>query len=339
MSGNPPSFLITGATGFLGRHVIQAARREIPGIRLLALVRDTGATTPLDYMDGVELIDGSPLETVRWENDPRLDNIGGIIHLAAEVKHSRTGTGRMIRLNVDGTIAMVRLAAAKRCRMLYASTSGVVGCSRDPGHAPDEDAPYCDAVVSDWPYYASKIKAEREARALAESLGAELVIFRPPVLLGPGDHRFRSTGNILRLLRGRLPFIIEGTIHYVDVRDAAEAMVRALVHPHPGPVYHLTGSNSSLEEFFTLVAHEAKLPTSWRILPAKLLWYLASLNQLTRLRLHLVPDPVVLEMAQHHWGLSSRHAEADLGYRSRDPRETVFDTIKWIRSNRPDVRG
>ena len=44
---------------------------------------------------------------------------------------------------------------------------------------------------------------------------------------------------------------------------------------------------------------------------------------------HLLPDPVVVEMAAHHWGARSLHAATDLGYKPRDPSETLRDTIDW----------
>ena len=43
-------------------------------------------------------------------------------------------------------------------------------------------------------------------------------------------------------------------------------------------------------------------------------------------------------MGSHYWGLSSLYAEADLGYRSRDPRETLRDTIDWLRAHHPKLR-
>jgi len=66
--------------------------------------------------------------------------------------------------------------------------------------------------------------------------------------------------------------------------------------------------------------------------------YLARINEKTGLRLHVLPDPVVIEMASHHWGLASRDAEADLGYRSRSPQETLRDTIEWMRDNHSGLR-
>ncbi|MEO8193088.1 MAG: NAD-dependent epimerase/dehydratase family protein [Gemmatimonadales bacterium] len=335
-----PTYLVTGATGFVGRHITEELRRRVPDARVLALVRESGpgrGRPPDSLPSGVDVIVGSPLDRDQWMNDPRLASLDGIFHLAAEVRHSRTGSDAMAHFNVAGTLEMVRVAAEKRCRLLFVSTSGTVGCSKDPESAPDEDAPYCEEVVRDWPYYLSKIRAEREARALAEELAVELIVFRLPVILGPGDHRFRSTGNVLRVLRRKLPFIIDGEMHFVDVRDAAAAMVRAMVLPSPRPVYHLTGSVSSLDDFFRMIAREAGVTPAWRKLPAKLIWYAAKLNEATGHRLHVVPDPVVIEMASHHWRISSRYAESDLAYKPRPAAETIADTVAWMRRHHPDL--
>jgi nucleoside-diphosphate-sugar epimerase len=64
----------------------------------------------------------------------------------------------------------------------------------------DEEAPFAERLVARWAYYVSKIRAEREARRLAHQLGVELVIVRPPVLLGLDDHNRLSTGCVQKVL-------------------------------------------------------------------------------------------------------------------------------------------
>jgi dihydroflavonol-4-reductase len=336
-----PAFLVTGGTGFLGRHVLCTLRRRVPGARLLVLLRDRRAWAAQSWTSGlgpVEVLEGAVDRTEGWRDDPRLRDLSGIFHLAAVVNHSRTDIEDTFRTNVRGTTAMVELAAHLGARLLFVSTSGVVSCSRRPGDGAFEEGDFRERVVGRWPYYASKIAAEREARALATRLGVQLVVVRPPVLLGPGDHRFRSTVNVLRVLRGRLPAVPRGGMHFADVRDAADAIVAALLLPQPRPVYHLVGTVSSLDGFFRAVAAAAGMRSSWRVLPSWLLRLATRLNRRLGSPLRVLPDPVLLEMAGHHWDHRSRYAEADLGYSSRPPAETLRDTVTWLREHHPGLR-
>ena len=342
MTAERPAFLVTGGTGFLGRHVLGALRRLAPEARVVVLVRDRRAWEAQAWAEEVgpvEVVEGPLFPTDGWRGDPRLAGVRGIFHLAAVVSHSQEGRDETFRTNVEGTAAMVRLAAQLGARLLFVSTSGVVSCSPRPGEGALEEGGFREGVVGRWPYYASKIRAEREACALAGELGAELVVVRPPVLLGPGDHRFRSTSNVLRVLQKRLPFILRGGMHFADVRDAADAMVRAMLLPAPRPVYHLVGTVTSLEGFFRLVAEAAGTAATWRVLPARLLRIAARVNERLGSPLHVLPDPVLVEMAGHHWDHRSRFAEEELGYASREPRETLRDTVEWLREHHPALRG
>lgn len=325
--------LVTGASGFLGRHLLQALQPR-PS---LALVRSEAAWRAMDWTGKIgplETLEGSPLAPEAWQDDPRLDGLRGIVHLAARVEHSRRGAEALERINVEGTLAMVRLAAARGCRMLFVSTSGTVACSRDPDARPDEGAPRLDDALERWPYYRSKVRAEREARALAEALGVELVVVRPPILLGPGDHRLRSTHTLLRFLQGRLPFVVRGGIAFVDVRDVAQALARLTEIEPVRPVYHLPGTACSIEAFFRMAQEVSGIPAPRYVLPFRPAWVLARAT--AALGLRWLPDPVVVEMASHFWGLSSRYAEQELDFRPRPPRETLADTLRWLREHAAD---
>ena len=334
--------LVTGATGFVGRHVLEAARAEDRPV--VALVRDPGLWRSYDWtarLGDVPVVAGSVNEPEAWTG--ALPRLGGVAHLAAVVRHSRHAPEDMLRTNVAGTLAMVRLAAAHRCRLVVLSTSGTVGCFRTPEARADESSAFCEATVSRWPYYESKIRLEREARALADELGVELVFLRPPILLGPGDHRYRSTSNVLKALRRKLPFIIRGGMNFSDVRDAARALLVSLERPAVEPVYHLEGNECSLEHFFELVEEISGVPRPRFVLPYQPAWWLATAVSRLGVALrgeppHLLPDPVVVEMAAHYWGSRSLHAARDLGHKTRDPRETLRDTIAWLRENHEAFR-
>ncbi|HKX12954.1 MAG TPA: NAD-dependent epimerase/dehydratase family protein [bacterium] len=338
-------YLITGATGFVGRHLLQLLLED-PAIQPIALVRSKAGWKKQDWtakLKGVELIEGSVTEPKAWVDDPRLQGLGGIYHLAAVIQHTRKAPEEMFHTNVQGLLAMIRTAKHFGCRTLFVSTSGTVGCFTDPKAVADELAPFQEATVGSWPYYASKIQAEREGRALAEKLGVELVILRPPVLLGPGDHRGRATAHISRLLRGKLPFIVNGGIHFVDIRDVSHAMIRAMKIAKPQPVYHFSGSVYPIDRFFKTVAAIGGVAPPKLALPGPVAALLSKvsgiLDKILPPQKHpILPDPVVFEMASKHWGLTSLYAKKDLGFVSRDSVATLSDTIAWLKIHDPELK-
>ncbi len=339
------TFLVTGATGFLGRQVISALHGNHPQAKALNLVRSVATWRGYDWttpFDRVDLISGSVTKPDGWFDDPRLDGINGILHLAALVRHSRNEPYDIYETNVEGTLNMVRLAARKKCRMIFVSTSGTVGCFKSPKAWADENSAYCEQEVADWPYYHSKILAERQARQLAKDLGVELVIIRPPVMLGPGDHRFRSTGHIIKHILRKLPFLLHGGIHFTDIRDASTAILSAMQHPRPRPIYHLEGTACGVVQFFDMIEQVSGIPRPSPVLPFHPAWVLALIDERVGIitkgeALHLLPDPVVVEMASRYWDVRSLWAEDELGYVARDGLTTLRDTVGWLKDNHPEV--
>ena len=338
--------LITGASGFLGRHVLTAIGAQSPTVRRVALARNANALIAEPWFascGAVDVLEGDLAQLPSLASHRWLKGLRGIIHCAAVVHHGRDDQAHQHDVNVGGTESVMRLAAEIGARVVFVSTSGVSGCSMDPTAAPDEEAPTCDAVIARWPYYVSKLAAERRARQMAQEAGVDLSIVRPPVMLGPGDHRFRSTGNLIKMLRGRLPFLIKGGISYVDIRDVAAAMARLIELPAMRPVYHLPGTACSVEAFFRSAGQVSGVTPPQVVLPYHAARTLAACTKWGAQRAGLdkspLPDPVVVEMARHHWGLSSKYAEDELGFQPRDPMQTLSDTVAWLRAHHPALRS
>ncbi len=335
---NQPKCLVTGATGYLGRHLLRALRAE--GRPVAVLVRDRRAWLEQPWVaeaGAVDVVEGSPLSPSSWQNDPALAGVTTIFHTAAIVRHSRVATAEMTELNVSGTLQMVQLAKRLGARLVFVSSSGTVGCFRFADVTADEDAPYAEELVGRWPYYASKIRAERESRKLADKLGVELTLVRPPVLLGPDDHRLRSTGYVLKALQGKVPAIPRGSMHFTDIRDVSTALVRIGAEASPRSIYHLPGYACPLSEFFAMVTEVSGVPASTRPLPTFAAFGLARVGSRLPKRPSWFPDPVVLEMGTRHWGLTSLFAH-EIGYAPRSARQTLVDTVEWLRKL-PASRG
>ena len=131
----PPSggsVLVTGASGFLGRHLLAALSER--GRVGHGLVRDVAAFVGQDWVDelgGVSTVEGGLSDRSAWISSPALSDCQSIIHSAALVDHSRSEADKVYRTNVDGTLEMVRAAHDLGARLVFVSTSGTVGCFDD----------------------------------------------------------------------------------------------------------------------------------------------------------------------------------------------------------------
>jgi nucleoside-diphosphate-sugar epimerase len=322
--------LVTGSGGFLARHLLP----KVPGA--LALFRSPARWDAARHFEGAEQIVpvfGDLEEPSRWSAG--LGDVKAIVHMAALVRHSRWNSAEVYRTNVEGTLAMVRLASQLGARLVFVSTSGTVGCFSSCDEAADEGAPYCRETIRRWPYYDSKMQAEIQARALACELGVDLVIVRLPVLLGPGDHVGRSTRLVEKLISGRQRFVMKGGIAFTDVRDVATGLMTIMTTPHPRAVYHLPGTSCSLSQFFLRCAELSGADLPRMFLPGTVARLAARVaGEAAKLvgSRSFLPDPVVVEMASHYWGFRSRWAD-EIGFVPRSADETLRDTIAWLRSS------
>ena len=320
------SVLVTGATGFLGEHLCRALVAQGHIVRGLARSR----SSVLDEL-GVEHVRGDVLNPD--EVDRALDGVSAVFHLAGAVSRDPDDAQRMMRLHVDGTRRVLeQMANAGVRRMILASTSGTIGVSTRE-EVLDESAPYAEQVVAGWPYYTSKIYQERLAFEHGERLGIEVVAVNPSLLLGPGDRRLSSTGDVRKFIKRQIPTIPDGGINFVDVRDAAGATAAALANGRAGQRYLLGGPNWTTKEFFARLGRVANVSPPRLKLPPKLnKWGASVIEEIYRWRGKEPPvERISVEMAEHYWWIDSTKAQRELGFEARDPQLTLVDTVSYLR--------
>src|SRR5262245_19662861 len=229
--------LVTGATGFLGQHLVERLRQADPGVHLRLLCRGP-----------------SP-----WPPDPRLEIVPGDITSSEDVLRAMTGVRqvyhlagrvsrdprekRLYRVHVDGTRNICEAARRHQPeKIVVVSSSGTVAVSREPV-VHDEESGYKNDIVAEWPYYLSKIFAEKLAFSYARQYELPIVVVNPSLLLGPGDERGSSTGDVQLFLEGQILSIPAGGLNFVDARDAALGLMAAMRAGKPGERYLLGGTN------------------------------------------------------------------------------------------------
>ena len=214
------TLLVTGATGFLGTHLV--ARLLESGAALRVLTRSRAEEL---RARGIEFVEGSVLDENACAAAVR--GASAIFHLAGQVSRNPDDSALLYEVHVRGTAVLCK--AAKKAgveRLVLASTSGTIAVTEDGETIPDETFPPPLKLIGKWPYYTSKLFQEETARRECQG-GPDLVILNPSLLLGPGDRKLSSTEDVLKLLASEIPVIPPGGVSFVDVRDAALAFESA----------------------------------------------------------------------------------------------------------------
>ena len=322
------TILVTGGTGFLGEQVVHSLRSSG---RYRPKVLARSATAIFDADDDVEWTPGDVL--CEQDLERALKGCVGVIHLAGLVSRDPSDGSHMMRIHIEGTRALLRAMKKQNIgRIVVASTSGTVAVSKS-AEVLDERAGYATSLVAGWPYYASKMYQEKLALDWGDKSGAEVVVVNPSLLLGPGDRRLSSTGDIHRFLRGQVPFVPRGGLNFVDVRDAAAATVAAFSCGRPGERYLLGGPNWTFQEFFGRVARIADVSQPRVRLPSNVTrWGAFCVQEVFRAFGKPPPvDVVSAEMGEHYWYVDSSKARRELGFTPRDPGLTLGDTVRYLR--------
>jgi dihydroflavonol-4-reductase len=301
---------LTGATGFVGSHVLRALRAA--GYDVVALVRPSEGAERARRLDGAAPVAGDlrrPGALVAAMAACRY-----LVHCAARYSFAPADRADLRAVNVRGTAGL--LEAARIAGIERAVVTGSAGA--------DEDSAY------------HRSKLEQERAAVAARVPAVLVL--PASVVGPGDAKPTPTGRmVLDFARGRV-FAAPpgGGLNLVAVEDVAAAHVLALERGRPRERYFIGGENLGLDDVWRLLAEVTGRPAPrWRI-PHALALALGYLDEARgRLRPHAAPR-VPLEgvrLAVRHHYIDDAKARAELGYRSGSVRDALARAVAWYRDH------
>ena len=167
--------LVTGASGFIGKHLVRTLVEQRRDVR--CLVRKTSNTQYLDDL-GVELFYGDLLNRNSLKDIAKDVNI--VYHLAGEIYSNRSRD--FYRVNFDGTKNLVEKCLPKKIeRFVFLSSIAAVGPNRKPGILLDEQSP-CKPLDA---YGRSKLQAEQLLIQSLVKYVFPVVIIRAPTVYGP----------------------------------------------------------------------------------------------------------------------------------------------------------
>ena len=327
--------LITGATGFLGGHIVgnYLARpmEEVAegAVRILCRRKN-----PWEGNARIESAEGNILDPEAVER--AVDGVDVVLHLAGLVDRSPGAASRLFDTHIRGTRNVCEAALKHgRTRVIIASSSGTIAASRQ-GATHNEDSPHAIEIAGHWPYYLSKIYQEKLALSYYEKHNLPVVVLNPSLVLGPGDRRLSSTNDVRMFLDRKITNIPAGGLNFVDVRDTAACFIAAIERGRPGQRYLIGGHNMTVREFFFLIQYVSGIRAPMLSLPET--WSRRSANVLRR-GLELIGksfplDDRTIEMAYRFWYFDNTRARQELGLDPIPAEQTIRDTVGFLQRHK-----
>jgi len=320
--------LVTGATGFLGYHVVKSLNQS--GIRPRVLEHPESRLSVLDDVD-VDRSAGYLGDPVAMRS--ACAGADTLLHLAFKV--SVAGGEKtledMRRLNLEGTRLLLEAAASSGVRRAVVTGSALaVGVNREPVPL-NESASWSQHGV-DLPY--ANLRRQVELDTLARATPQfEVVTVCPAFTFGPDDPSGAPANTLIeRLMKGKQRFTLQVGFGCLDVRDFARGMVLAAERGRSGQRYLLSGENVTADQLLAQAAAIAGVRAPRLRLPKFLLHGLvAGIGLVSSLRRK--PAPITREVLQiigrYAWYDTSK-ARTELGWTPRPLQETLRDTIHWL---------
>lgn len=304
---------VTGATGFVGSHVIRRLAASGHQVRILARRMPIAALTP-----------DKPLEVVLGDLDdaPALrrlaDGVDAMIHVAGIIKARHAA--EFHKVNVDGTrhVAAALAGASPDLRVIHVSSLA----AREPGLSP-----YC----------ASKRGGEDAIRTIPNP--GRLTIIRPPAVYGPGDSEIFPMFKAASLGFCAYPGAKRSRVSLIHGADLAAAIVAAMDAALPDPVYEVDDGHAggySWAEIGAGLSAALERPVRMIRLPRPVLTAVAAgvelhrraAGSLTALSFAKVP-----ELYHADWAVRGPRLETRTGWKPAfDLAKGFSDALAWYRA-------
>jgi nucleoside-diphosphate-sugar epimerase len=338
--------VVTGATGYVGAWVVKRLLDD--GITVHAAVRDPGAAEKTKWLDA--LADGGPGTIVYFESDlleegsyaEAMRGCELVFHTASPftlsvadpqkelVEPALLGT-RNVLAEADRTASVRRVVVTSSCAAIYGDTADL--SDRDAERFTEEQW-NTSSSLDHQPYSFSKTLAEREAWSIAGAQERwDLVAINPSFVMGPGINPF-ATSESFKLMThfgdGTMrPGAPDFRMGVVDVREVAEAHVKAGLTPSASGRYIVSGHDTGIPQIAAILRRRfgRTFPFPRWTLPKPIVWLFGPLFDETLTR------KMVARNVGHPFYADNRKSIRELGMSYRPLETSVVEMFQQLVDN------
>ncbi len=320
-------YIITGAKGHLASTIIRYLRAEDCHIRGLILPTEDGEDDfQLTYYKG-DVTKPESLEAVFSDiecNEVIVIHAAGMISIEDEV------SPQLYQVNVEGTHNVIAQCLRHHIkRLVYVSSVHAIPETDEKATISETVTFSKNSVIG---AYASTKAEATQAVMEAAKRGLDAVIVHPSGIIGPYDKGKNHIVQLIQLyITGKLPAGVTGGYDFVDVRDVAKGCLEAAEKGKTGNCYILSNRYFTIKE---LLGYARKITGGSKkiCLPIGLAHAVAPLFEWSAKVSHTRPlfTKYALYTISSNGHFSHDKATAELGYRPRDMRATMTDTIQFL---------
>jgi dihydroflavonol-4-reductase len=310
--------LVTGATGFIGSHLVRAllARGDDVRVTMRATSRD-GALEGLDVERVTADLGDRPALRRAARGVERAFHAAGTTNL-------RLAPEQLRRINVEGTRNVLEACLAAGVeRVVHVSSVAAIGPARRGGALDERHVRPGPLGI---PYPDSKHAAEVEALRVA-ARGLDVVLACPAHVFGAGDERRSSTEVVRRFLLRRIPAFVDGAICIVDVEDVAAGLLLCDERGTTGERYILGTRNYTWQRLFAELQQLSGVEGPPLRLPVPVALALAEASVRTPGPTPITPAEI--RAAAQWWTYRSTKARRELSWQTRPHEDTVEATVRF----------
>lgn len=325
-------YLITGATGFLGRMVAKQLAMQQKKVVGLRLPGDKAHLLPeVEYQIG-DITKPYTLEKFIGQADGKeavVIHCAGLVTVAAE-------NSEVWKVNVDGTRNIVDMCEKhKIAKFLYVSSVHAIR-EAETGRVIKEETMFSASEVRG---IYGKSKAEATAYVLkAAERGLNAMIVHPSGMIGPDDFPGGyMTEMVKAYLKGYFPCAIKGGYDFVDVRDVADGIVKCIENGRTGETYILSNEYITVQRMFEILSRITGKKKPHGAIPLKVARLFAPFFEKIERAAGspLLVTPYSVYTLGSNGYFSHDKAEKELGYSVRPIEETLADVVMWIEKENP----
>ena len=323
-------YLVTGACGHVGNTLVKQLVANGEKVRGLVLPKEDDA--PLAGLP-VELVRGDVRDVKSLE--PFFDGAGYdevvCIHTAGIVSIASKFLQSVIDVNVKGTKNIVEMCLSYGVkRLVY--TSSVHAIPELPEGEVIREVDHFEAADVVGLYAKSKARATQIVLDSVQR-GLDAVIVHPSGIIGPNDYgKGHLTQLVVDYVNGKLGACVKGGYDFVDVRDVADGIVRAVDRGRCGECYILSNRYYSVQELLGQLQQVGNLKKIRCVLPK---WFVNMVAPMAELYYKMRrTSPLFTRYSMHtlfsNANFSHEKADRELGYTTRSLKETLRDTVAFL---------